>query len=318
MTDIVENTRNTHTPLGELAVGVDGSDESFTALKWAMQESSVTGQKVHAIYGWTHSWDLGDEPTSPQEWERVRKLINTELQSWADSAAHGINFDPSLLKLTSVHSAGTTALLDIGEHAHQIVVGRRNMGAVARWFLGSMSESLVNQASSPVTVVHTADDVDEDDSSSQLIDEESMLGSDHRLPIVVGVDGSQVSLRALDFAIEAAQWEKRDLHIVYCWQTKSLSEYLSPEQGIPSLDEEQKIAEHVLDDIINQADIPDTVTVVKHVIHTPAAKGLLEASRYAYRIIVGSRGLGKFNQHVLGSVSQKLLDKSTTTVTIVH
>ncbi|TCD53617.1 universal stress protein [Alloscardovia theropitheci] len=315
MTHTVENT---YIPRGELAVGVDGSDESFTALKWAMQESSTTGQKVHAIYGWTHSWDLGDEPSSPQEWERVRKVINTQLQTWADEAARGINFDSSLLKLTSVHSAGATALLDIGEHAHQIVVGRRNMGAVARWFLGSMSESLVNQSPVPVTVVHTAQHDDDDIPSSELISEESMLGQNHLLPIVVGVDGSQVSLRALDFAIEAARMEHRELHVIYCWQTKSLAEYITPQEGIPSVTQEQSIAEKVLTDIIDQAGIPSEITVVKHVIHTPAAKGLLEASRYAYRIIVGSRGLGKFNQHVLGSVSQKLLDKSMTTVTVVH
>ena len=43
----------------DIVVGVDGSDESFAALRWALQEASLTGQRVNAVYGWTHSWDMG-------------------------------------------------------------------------------------------------------------------------------------------------------------------------------------------------------------------------------------------------------------------
>ena len=43
----------------DIVVGVDGSDESFAALKWALEEASLTGQSVNAVFGWTHSWDMG-------------------------------------------------------------------------------------------------------------------------------------------------------------------------------------------------------------------------------------------------------------------
>ncbi|MFD0705274.1 universal stress protein [Alloscardovia venturai] len=332
---MVVTTENTHTSLGELAVGVDGTPESFAALQWAMRESNITRQMVHAIYGWTHSWDLGDEPTSPDEWERVRKLINVELEQWADTASEGLDFDRSRLRLTSVHSAGSTALLDIGQRAHQIVVGRRTMNAVARWFFGSMSENLVSQASVPVTVVRPSGiesfdtPQDERDAREKMlnrvaegtaasVNEENLLGNDHALPIIVGVDGSQVSLRALDFAIEAARLENRELHIFYFWQLKSLATIMEREDAIPSIEEGRDFAEKTLDSIVKQAQIPQGMVVKKHVVHASAAKGLLEASRFAKRIIVGSRGLGKFDQHVLGSVSHQLLEKSLTTVTIVH
>ena len=32
----------------DIVVGVDGSDESFAALKWALEEASLTGQSVNA------------------------------------------------------------------------------------------------------------------------------------------------------------------------------------------------------------------------------------------------------------------------------
>ena len=62
------------------------------------------------------------------------------------------------VKLTSVKATGTSALLDIGKDAQQIVVGRRSLGRVARWFLGSLSESLAEAAQVPVTIVRILDD----------------------------------------------------------------------------------------------------------------------------------------------------------------
>ena len=34
---------------GDIVVGVDGSDESFAALRWALGEASLTGQRVNAV-----------------------------------------------------------------------------------------------------------------------------------------------------------------------------------------------------------------------------------------------------------------------------
>ena len=38
----------------DIVVGVDGSDESFAALRWALQEASLTGQRVNAVYASWH------------------------------------------------------------------------------------------------------------------------------------------------------------------------------------------------------------------------------------------------------------------------
>ena len=110
----------------DIVVGVDGSDESFAALKWALEEASLTGQSVNAVFGWTHSWDMGSEPDSDEAWAKVRHDIANELRVWVDKAAAGIDFDPANLKLTSVKASGTSALLQIGHDSQQIVVGRRS------------------------------------------------------------------------------------------------------------------------------------------------------------------------------------------------
>ena len=76
----------------DIVVGVDGSDESFAALKWALEEASLTGQSVNAVFGWTHSWDMGSEPDSDEAWAKVRHDIANELRVWVDKAAAGIDF----------------------------------------------------------------------------------------------------------------------------------------------------------------------------------------------------------------------------------
>ena len=146
------------TRLHDIVVGVDGSDESFAALRWALNEASLTGQQVNAVFAWSHSWDMGSEPEDEEQWAEVRHDIAQRLRDWVSEASQGMTLNEDHVKLTSVKATGTSALLEIGRDAQQIVVGRRSLGRVARWFLGSLSASLAEAAEVPVTVVRILDD----------------------------------------------------------------------------------------------------------------------------------------------------------------
>lgn len=134
------------TRLHDIVVGVDGSDESFAALRWALNEASLTGQQVNAVFAWSHSWDMGSEPEDEEQWAEVRHDIAQKLRDWVSEASQGMTINEDHVKLTSVKATGTSALLEIGRDAQQIVVGRRSLGRVARWFLGSLSASLAEAA----------------------------------------------------------------------------------------------------------------------------------------------------------------------------
>ena len=58
---------NALNPQGDLVVGVDGTVESFAALRWALNQAVLSGQSVNAVYGWSYSWDMGPEPQTEQE-----------------------------------------------------------------------------------------------------------------------------------------------------------------------------------------------------------------------------------------------------------
>lgn len=110
--------------LHDIVVGVDGSDESFAALRWALNEASLTGQQVNAVFAWSHSWDMGSEPEDEEQWAEVRHEIAQRLRDWVSKASQGMTINEDHVKLTSVKATGTSALLEIGKDAQQIVVGR--------------------------------------------------------------------------------------------------------------------------------------------------------------------------------------------------
>ena len=316
--------------LADIVVGVDGSDESFAALKWAMREAALTGQRINAVFGWTHSWDTaGDEPDSEEAWDRVRRGIADELHAWVDKTSASLDFDPGKLTMTSVHASGTSALLQLGKDAQQIVVGRRSLGRVARWFMGSLSASLAEAAQVPVTVVRIAGSEDEsvtDDIANALtpgsqtvhyVSSEGVPEAAQR-PVVVGVDGSKTSLKALEFAAHEAQVHDLPLHVLLCWQLKDLGAVPGYENAVPSIEAGQRRAEEILADLLGSAAIAPQVKVVPHAFHIPASKGLIAASRYASLLVVGSRGLSGLDAHFLGSVSRQIVNFSECTVTVVH
>ncbi|WP_314687287.1 universal stress protein [uncultured Bifidobacterium sp.] len=316
---------------GDVVVGVDGSPESFAALRWALSEASALGLPITVVYGWTHSWDMGPQPDDDTAWEAVSDRISRRLREWASKACEGVAISPEELSLVSVHSSGTSALLRLGSSAQQIVVGRRSLGRVARWFTGSLSASLAEEARVPVTIVRThADDREVRDAiATALSPDPSSSGAPGekagdeapgtaRAAIVVGLDGSPSSRRALRFAAEAARVHARPLHALFCWQLRDLGEIPGYENAVAPLDAAQRHAESVIRRVVQETGIDDRTPPVLHAFHIPAAKGLIDASRYASRVVVGSRGLSGLDAHFMGSVSRQVVSLAECTVTVVH
>ncbi len=302
---------------GDIVVGVDGSDESFAALRWALGEASLTGQQVNAVYAWTHSWDMGSQPEDEEQWAQMRHDIARRLREWVAQASQGMTIDENRVKLTSVKATGTAALLEIGKDAQQIVVGRRSLGRVARWFLGSLSASLAEEAKVPVTVVRILDDEEasvQDAIANALTPTEetvsyTMPGSPlprNQRPVVVGVDGSETSSHALRFALEEARLHDAPLHVMFCWQLKDLGVIPGYENAVAPVKVGQRRAEDDSSELMAKASEHSRWRQGRtNAFHIPASKGLIAASRYASHLVVGSRGLSGLDAHFLGSVSRR-------------
>jgi nucleotide-binding universal stress UspA family protein len=122
------------------------------------------------------------------------------------------------------------------------------------------------------------------------------------LPVVVGVDGSEPSLRAVDWAADEAALRGVPLRLVYAslwerYEGASLAEGLDR----PS---EQVMAEDIVDAAVRRAHRRDPdVKVSADVLPDDAVSVLLDEGRKATALVVGSRGRSGIAELLLGSVS---------------
>ena len=137
--------------------------------------------------------------------------------------------------------------------------------------------------------------------------------------IVVGVDGSPSSRKALTWAAAEAADHGADLVVINVWEHTLL-----PPAGPPSVSERyvpepsQRTADDLLRVIKEElGDVPP-VLVQPHVKQGRPAKVLIEESTNADLLVVGTRGHGGFAGLMLGSVSHHVAAYAQCPVTVVR
>jgi nucleotide-binding universal stress UspA family protein len=140
--------------------------------------------------------------------------------------------------------------------------------------------------------------------------------------IVVGVDPSAGAWEALRFALTEARLRGASLRAIHTWQPPYSGAGLGLTERpyrAEELSELKSAAEAALDASIQEA-VPDVgeVEIERHVIEGVPAAVLVEESRGAELLVVGSRGLGGFRGLLLGSVSQQCAHHAACPVVIVH
>ena len=128
---------------------------------------------------------------------------------------------------------------------------------------------------------------------------EATVPSPTRGRIVVGVDGSAHSRLALARAAQLAAESGSILEPVIAWQYPMMANALVLENWSPELDAGVTLRDCIRDAF--PAGVPEWVKPT--VVPGPAAHAIIEASRGADLVVVGSRGHGGFAGLMLGSVS---------------
>ncbi len=124
--------------------------------------------------------------------------------------------------------------------------------------------------------------------------------------IVVGVDGSPCSVRALRWAVREARLTGRSVDAVLAWEyPTSYGGYGWVPYGFREGTDFGEVAERTLEDSISQAAGPDDgVDVRPKAVRGNPVQALLDAARGADLLVVGSRGHEGFTAALLGSVAQ--------------
>ena len=137
--------------------------------------------------------------------------------------------------------------------------------------------------------------------------------SEHR--IVVGVDGSVQSERALDWAITQAQRGGATLEIVTAWTFPMALGYAFT----ATVNEVRQAAQNVVDGAIARVtEVAPDVVVRGHPAEESPGPALVDASGGADLLVVGSRGNGGFKELMVGSVSSYCARHATCSVVIVR
>jgi nucleotide-binding universal stress UspA family protein len=140
--------------------------------------------------------------------------------------------------------------------------------------------------------------------------------------IVVGVDHSEQAKKALRFALEEAKLRRATLRVVHAWRYGTIGTgidgFYPPAVGA-DVSELREAAERALDDTLREPlrDV-DSVEIERRVVEGPPASVLVNQSRDADLLVVGSRGHGGFTELLLGSVSQQVSHHADCPVVIVR
>jgi nucleotide-binding universal stress UspA family protein len=287
--------------VSRIVVGVDGSETSAAALRWALRRAARTGGSVEALTGLTTPLMTGYlEATVAFDPTVLRDAAAAETQAALSEAVLATGVDvPTSWQV--VEGSGARVLLEAGIGAALLVVGSRGRGAFASAVLGSVSQQVAHHTPCPLVI----------------IPERSLAHVDEPIrSIVVGVDDSVGARSALHWAAAEAQALGAHLRAVISWEDPAFLVQPVGAVAAPPLDL-APVATRVLGGVVAEVRASGGPEIDETVVRGPAGPALLAAAADADLVVVGSRGSGGFVGLLLGSVSQQVAAHSPCPVAVI-
>jgi nucleotide-binding universal stress UspA family protein len=281
-------------------VGYDGSPASEAAAYWAVAEAERRPAKVRMVH--VLALPMVSSPMGlavSLQTEPLRRAAERLL----DKACRRIRADHPDVPIEVVVEFGGTApaLLQEATEAALVVLGSRGLGEFRDLATGSVSAHVATHAPCAVVVIPPR------------------WESDDAHGIVVGVDGSEISSAAVDFAFEQAQTRSTTLTAVLAWHDPVRTGPGDMLQLVYDLDVlEQEAAAVLAESIAGHAEKYPDVLVKKELVHGHADDVLIDAGRSAELLVVGSHGRGAFRGLLLGSTSRSLVHYAPCPVAVVR
>ncbi|NLE80003.1 MAG: universal stress protein [Rhodococcus sp.] len=287
-----------------IVVGIDGSASAEQALSWAVREAAlggcplsvVTTHLVPGLNGVPRQVPIG----FADRWEQEGKDRLTR----ALEVARDVDPDRAVEITTTLGVRPPAAeLVAQSSDATMLVVGANRQGILQRTMLGSVSSTVVSQAKCPVAVIR----------AEPGSDVNSLAG-----PVVVGVDGSEHSEKAVSMAFREASLRNAELLAVHAWSDVILT--LAPDGGTPA--EWARAAENATATLSERlagysAEFPE-VKVRKSVVQDRPVRHLREHAETAQLLVVGRRGRGGLASMVLGSTSSALVHSAACPILVAQ
>jgi nucleotide-binding universal stress UspA family protein len=132
---------------GRIVIGVDGSDASVDAIRWAVRQAQLTGDELEAITTWQVVSEYAELVAEKIDGEaRARSLLDGAIAKVENAA------DVQITR-TTAQGHPAAVLTDASTNAELLVVGSRGHGGFVGMVLGSVSAHVSASAHCPVVVV---------------------------------------------------------------------------------------------------------------------------------------------------------------------
>ena len=141
-----------------VVVGVDGSEESVAALRWAARYATATGARVRALLAWHYPAAAGEAPVGVAP-EAIREQTEAQMHQTLDEAIAKVSAgqDTAGVERSTAYGHPAQALIEASREADLLVVGSHGHGAFTGMLVGSVSIHCVTGAFCPVVVVRGSD-----------------------------------------------------------------------------------------------------------------------------------------------------------------
>ena len=287
-----------------IIVGVDGSAPSIVALQWAAFEARRRNAEVLAVSCYSvpvYGSPEGAVYPTPDDIDLFKEsaaaIIGRALEAVAE-------IDPQIVvEGMSAMSPAAIAIAEAARPGDEIVVGATGHTGLIDGLLGSVAMSVVHRSHVPVIVVPAKPAVEPGASMKK---------------IVVGVDGSAVSLQALEWAYNEALVSGAELTAVHGW----VYPYSGPRTSVSEprtqmqLDAMEELKASL--ESLGPRLAGGSLHVHARLVEQSPPDALLEESADADLVVVGSRGRGTVRSTLLGSVSRTVVQHATCPVAVIR
>ncbi|MGR6030152.1 universal stress protein [Rhodococcus erythropolis] len=276
----------------DVVAGIDGSETSTAAARWAASVANAVNSRLILAHALPQEGPIYS-PAAVMLQSQFLSQIREDGEAIIDAAAAVISAEFPELTIESEIAPGpaSTHILESSGTARLIVMGSTGSGALRSRLLGSTALKVANHATCPVTVWRGSAE---------------NPGPDQR-PVIVGVDGSALSKKAVEYAFRYADQFDAPLIAVHTWQGSSTFR----EGGAGILIDweavEQEESALLAENLAGMADQYPDVPVTRISEPGAAAPVMLKYADDAQLIVVGSHGRSAMAAAVMGSTSQNLL-----------
>lgn len=286
----------------QVVVGYDASSPSEAALKWAARAAKKRDLPLLVLHAAERIQYTQDEGSGV--WDKSRALADAKDVATGGAERVTASFPDVEVKTAGSLFTAKVALGEVSTNSSMMVLGTNGRGKAGSFLLGSTAYAIAGYARCPVVIVQ--DGADE------------LPGPDH--PIVVGVNGTPGSERAIETAIDAAHEWGSPISLVSTWAPAE--PWTNGPAGYTSVSEASKdyqaSAEKInAETVARVSQEHPNLKVTGTVVKGKPVDSLVKAAAGGGLLVVGKRGYGSLVGSTVGSTTLGVLNSAKLPIMVV-